>query len=158
MMSASIGRTVMWVAHKLFPISLMTLAGLVVCGVCGPAVYPHAKGLATVFLVLWDWGTGFTTVTIASLIILTAIIALTKNHPNAPVIIVSLFGAVALLVGSQIVQLYVGTHLVHPGFRYATPSWGLWFAFAPSLLGVFTGISWIGQLRTSAFRHDSGIR
>jgi hypothetical protein len=157
MLSDSIRRTVMWVTHKLFPFSLMTLAGLVVCGVCVPVFYPHAKGLATVLLVLWDWGTGFATVATALLIILAAISSLTKNLSSAPVIIVSLFGTVALLVGSQIVQLYVVNHLIHPGFRYATPSWGLWFAFAPSLLGVFIGISWIGQLRTSGLRRESGI-
>ena len=81
--------------------------GLVVCGVCGPAFYRHGKGLATVLLVLWDWGTGFATVAIALLIILVALNSLTKNLPSAALIIVSLFGAVALLVGSQIVQLYV---------------------------------------------------
>lgn len=158
MMSDCIRRTVTWVARKLFPLSLMTLAGLVVCGVFGPAIYLHAKGLATVLLILWDWGTGFATVAIALLIILAAIISLTKNLSSAPVIIVSLFGAVALLTGSQIVQLYVVNHLIHPSFRYATPSWGLWFAFTPSLLGVFVGISWMGQLRTSGLRHDSYIR
>ena len=152
-----IRRTVMWVAHKLFLLSLMTLAGLVVCGVLGPAIYLHAKGLSTVLLILWDWGTGFATVAIALLIILAAVISLTKKLSSAPVIIVALFGAVALLTGSQIVQLYVVNHLIHPAFRYATPSWGLWFSFTPSLLGVFIGISWMGQLRTSGLRRESGI-
>ncbi len=158
MMWDFIRRTVMRVAHKLFPLSLMTLAGLVVCGVFGPAIHPHAKGLATVFLILWDWGMGFATVAIAVLVILAAISSLTKNLSSAPVIIVSLFGAVALLVGSQIVPLYVVNHLIHPRFSYATPSWGLWSAFAPSLLGVFIGISWMRQLRTSGHRRELGIR
>ncbi len=157
MLSDSVRRTVMWVTHKLFPFSLMTLAGIVVCGVCVPAFYPQPRGMAAVLLVLWDWGAGFATVAIALLIILAAISSLTKNLSSAPAIIVSLFGAVAVLVGSQIVQLYVGLRLVHPGFRYATPSWGLWLAFAPSLLGVIIGISWMGQLRTPSLRRESGI-
>ena len=127
-------------------------------GVCGPAAYSHAKGLATVLLDLWDWGTGFATVATASLLIVVALISLTKNLPSAPVIAISLFGALAILVGSQIAQLNVGTRLVHRAFRYATPSWGLWFAFVPSLLGVSVGIYWKKRLQTPRSRSDSDIR
>jgi xanthosine utilization system XapX-like protein len=82
----------------------MTLAGLVLCGVCGPAFFPHSEGLASTLLILWDWGAGFATVVIATLIILLAVISRTRNLPSAPVVVASLFGALTLLVGCQIVQ------------------------------------------------------
>jgi hypothetical protein len=56
----------------------------------------------------------------------------------------SLFGAVVLLVGFQIVQMKVGVQLVHRGSRHTTPSWGVWFAFASSLVGILTGTFWLG--------------
>ena len=157
-MSDSIRPTVKRMAQKVFPFSLMILAGLVACGVLVPAFYPHGTGRATVLLVLWDWGIGFATVAIALLIILAVISSLVKVLSSAPVIIVTLFGAVFLLVGTQIVQLYVVNHLIHPEFRYTTPSWGLWLEFAPSLVGVFVASSWIRQDRSANSRLESQHR
>jgi len=133
--------------HRRLPFSFITLAVLVIIGVMGPAFNVRHYGLVTATFYLWDMGAGAATVTLAVLIVGAVVSSIARQYPPAPAIVTSLFAALTLIIGSQLAQSLVGSLLVHPVFRYTTPAWGLWLAFAPSVTGVVLGVLW---MRTAA--------
>lgn len=126
---------------RLLAVALFASALATAVGTIGPAYTWRLQSMSSTTYLLWSTGYGFACVGVAALVVLFVATWLAKNAAEWPVVVLTLFGFLTLLLLADFAYLRYES-----GPQSFTPGWGLWLSTSATLVGTIVASLWFRSM------------